>query len=198
MSLEIELDKFLKIKTNGRDDSQSNFINFPYEPTPYCVLQALSNTDYITKKDKIVDYGCGKGRVDFYLAYATKAKMVGIEYDIRLYNRAMDNKDTCICPNRVEFFHINASSYIFPDDATGAYFFNPFSVLILNDVIKKIKESKERNNREIKLFFYYPSDDYLIYLNEIENNDIIHLEDIDCSNMFKKNEEKEIISIFKI
>jgi hypothetical protein len=66
------------------------------------------------------------------------------------------------------------------------------------NVIKKIKESKERNNREIKLFFYYPSDDYLIYLNEIENNDIIHLEDIDCSNMFKKNEEKEIISIFKI
>ena len=44
MSLEIELDKLLKIKTSGRDDSHSNLINFPYEATPYLVLQALSNT----------------------------------------------------------------------------------------------------------------------------------------------------------
>ena len=29
MDLEIELDKLLKIRTSGRDDSQSNYINFP-------------------------------------------------------------------------------------------------------------------------------------------------------------------------
>ena len=52
MSLEIELDKILKIKTTGRDDTNSNYLNFPYEPTPYVVLQSLINTGYITKKDK--------------------------------------------------------------------------------------------------------------------------------------------------
>ena len=48
MELEVELDKFLKIKTNGRDDSNSNFTNYPYEATPYKVLQNLGNSGYIT------------------------------------------------------------------------------------------------------------------------------------------------------
>lgn len=34
MDLEVELDRFLKIKTNGRDDSASNYLNYPYEATP--------------------------------------------------------------------------------------------------------------------------------------------------------------------
>ena len=58
MDLEVELDHYLKIKTNGRDDSQSNFINYPYEATPYCILQALANSGLITKRDTIIDFGC--------------------------------------------------------------------------------------------------------------------------------------------
>lgn len=65
MDLEVELDKLLKIKTNGRDDTNSNHINYPYEATPYSVLQVLANSGYIRKKDKIIDFGCGKGRVSF-------------------------------------------------------------------------------------------------------------------------------------
>ena len=60
--LEVELDKLLKIKTNGRDDSNSNFINYPYEPTPYSVLQILANSGFLSKRDKIVDFGCQAGR----------------------------------------------------------------------------------------------------------------------------------------
>lgn len=86
MELEVELDKFLKIKTNGRDDSSSNYSNYPYEPTPYIVLQGLCNSGYISKKDKIIDFGSGKGRVDFYLSFAAKAKMIGVEINERLYN----------------------------------------------------------------------------------------------------------------
>ena len=51
MYLENELDKFLKIKTSGRDASNSNYLNFPYEATPYSVLQELANSGHITKKD---------------------------------------------------------------------------------------------------------------------------------------------------
>lgn len=196
MDLEIELDKHLKIKTNGRDDSHSNFVNYPYEPTPYCVLQALGNSGYITKQDKIVDYGCGKGRVDFFLAYNNKAKMIGVEYDLRLYNTAMENHKRAISSTRVQFENINASIYQFPLDATGAYFFNPFSIDVLTDVIKNIKESIKKNNREVKLFFYYPSREYLAFLNDDES--ITHLEDIDCSSLFKHVEYRERIGIYKI
>ena len=79
--LEVELDRFLKIKTNGRDDSVSTPINYPYEATPYSVLQTLANSGYIKKNDRLIDYGCGKGRVSFYLAYSNKCNMIGVEYD---------------------------------------------------------------------------------------------------------------------
>ena len=65
-------DKLLQIKTTGRDDSNSDQYRYPYEPTPYCVLERLANSGLIRKKDVILDYGCGKGRVDFFLSYQTK------------------------------------------------------------------------------------------------------------------------------
>lgn len=196
MGLEIELDKFLKIKTNGRDDTQANFVNFPYEPTPYCILQALANSGYITKRDKIIDYGCGKGRVDFFLAYSTKAKMIGVEYDERLYNRALDNHFRAISSNRVEIVHCNAKDYLIDDDVTAAYFFNPFSIEILSYVINNIREAKKRTNKEYKLFFYYISKEYLEFIKE--NNDIILLENIDCMDLFNNKDKREYIAIYKL
>lgn len=57
-------DKLLQIKTTGRDDSNSDQYHYPYEPTPYIVLERLANSGLIRKKDVVLDYGCGKGRVD--------------------------------------------------------------------------------------------------------------------------------------
>ena len=196
MYLENELDKFLKIKTSGRDASNSNYLNFPYEATPYSVLQELANSGHITKKDLIVDFGSGKGRVDFYLAYATKAKMIGIEYDSRLYNTSLENKKTGISSNKVEFILSNALDYTFPDSATAAYFFNPFSIKILEEVMNNIKKSIKNNKRVVKLFFYYPSKEYIEYLNNDEN--IAHLEDIDCRHLFNNEDQKEYIKIYMI
>ena len=53
-------DKLLHIKTMGRDDSQSDQYRYPYEPTPYSVLQRLANTGLIRKNNMLLDYGCGK------------------------------------------------------------------------------------------------------------------------------------------
>jgi tRNA A58 N-methylase Trm61 len=196
MSLEIELDKHLKIKTNGRDDSNSNFTNYPYEATPYVVLQTLSNSGYIKKGDKIIDYGCGKGRVSFYLAYSNKCNMIGVEYDERLYNSALENKKRAISSNRVEFIYSNACDYNVDNDIVGAYFFNPFSIQVLKEVLKNIKNSKKNNEREIKLFFYYPSKEYLNLLDE--DLDIHHIEDIDCMDLFNTNDKREIIAIYRV
>ena len=196
MSLEMELDKILKIKTSGRDDTNSNYINFPYEATPYSVLQSLSNSGHIEKSDIIIDYGCGKGRVDFYLAYANKCNMIGVEYDERLYNTALENHKKSISSNRVNFVHSCASTYEVPTNVTAAYFFNPFSVTILKDVIENIRKSISKNKRTIKLFFYYPSKEYLSFFER--NPDIIHIEDINCMDQFKTNDKKEYITIYQM
>ena len=196
MELEVELDKFLKIKTNGRDDSNSNFTNYPYEATPYKVLQNLGNSGYITKRDTIIDYGCGKGRVDFYLAYMTKAKMIGIEYDERLFNSAIENQKKAISASRVSFVNTCASLYEVPTDVTAVYFFNPFSTTILKEVLKNIRLSKEQSDREIKLFFYYPSKEYISFLEK--NTDIIYIDNIDCTDLYKEYDKREYIAVYKM
>lgn len=193
---ERDYEKLLKIKTTGRDDSNSDLTNYPYEATSYLILKELSNSGYITKKDKLIDYGSGKGRVDFYLAYATKTKMIGIEYDERLYNKSLENHNTAISSTRVEFINCCATKYEVPDDITGAYFFNPFSIEILQQVLNNIYTSFDNDKRNITLFFYYPSDKYKNLLNNEKN--LVHIEDINCESLFKSEDKREYISIYNI
>ena len=85
---ETQWDKLLHIKTSGRDDSRADQYYYPYEPTPYSVLERLANEGYIGKKNLLIDYGCGKGRVDCFLAYQTRCRTIGIEYDDRIFKVA--------------------------------------------------------------------------------------------------------------
>ena len=39
---EKQWDRLLKIKTLGRDDSNADQYRYPYEPTPYAVLERLA------------------------------------------------------------------------------------------------------------------------------------------------------------
>ena len=90
--LALQWDKLLRIKTTGRDDSMADQYRYPYEPTPYSVLERLAGSGYISKRNVLLDYGCGKGRVDFYLSYQTRCRTMGIEYDPRMYERALSNQ----------------------------------------------------------------------------------------------------------
>ncbi len=193
--MELELDKLLRIKTSGRDDSNSDLTNFPYEPTPYSVLELLANSGYLSKNDVVIDYGSGKGRVDFYLAYYLKCHMIGVEYDNRLFQRAISNLKDAKSKSRVEFVLKNASEYEIPNNAKALYFFNPFNISVLIDVINNLKESIKKNKRNVLLIFYYPSKKYLEYLNS--EKDIKHIDDLDCKELFN-NDSREVISIYKI
>lgn len=189
-------DKLLKIKTSGRDDSNSDQYYFPYEPTPYCVLERLANSELIKKGDAVLDYGCGKGRVDFYLAYQVKARAVGIEYDDRIYTSAMENRKNAVSGGRVNFVLQSAESFDVPNDVNRCYFFNPFSVEILQKVMAKIVKSYYQNPREILLFFYYPSQEYISYLMTVD--ELEFFDQIDCSDLFEGRNMREQIMIFKM
>ena len=47
---EKEWDSLLKIQTTGRDDSKADQYRYPYEPTPYPVLERLAGSGLIGKK----------------------------------------------------------------------------------------------------------------------------------------------------
>ena len=135
---ETEWDKFLKIKTTGRDDSHSDQYRYPYEPTPYRVLERLAGSGYIGKRNTVLDYGCGKGRVGLFLAYQIRCRCVGIEYDERIYEAAVRNKESAAAGTRADFVHARAEVYKVPDPADRFY------------------------------FFYYPSDEYVSYLMTVD------------------------------
>ena len=189
-------DKILQIKTRGRDDSNADQYRFPYEPTPYCVLERLAESGLFTKKDIILDYGCGKGRVGFFLSYQTKAKTVGIEYDSRIYEKALENKKTAVSRIGTEFVLTRAEEYVVPKEVNRCYFFNPFSVEILRKVIARMIESYYENPREIFLFFYYPSDEYMCYLMTVY--ELEFYDETECYDLFEDHDTRERIMIFRL
>ena len=78
MDKEISWDKILQIKTVGRDDKNADEYRYPYEPTPYSVLERLTESELFGEGNTVLDYGCGKGRVGFFFSYRTKAQAIGI------------------------------------------------------------------------------------------------------------------------
>lgn len=193
---EIRWDRLLNIHTTGRDDTDSDQYRYPYEPTPYSVLERLANSGLIRKGNTMIDYGCGKGRVDFFLSYQTRCRSIGIEYNERIYERAVQNKNTAAASGRVEFELADATQYAVPMDVDRIYFFNPFSLEILQKVIGRVLKSYYENMRQIKLFFYYPSDEYISYLMAVD--ELMFSDEIDCRDLFDGENTRERIVIFDL
>ena len=87
---EREWDKRLHIKTIGREDEDNPHYS-PYEPTPYSVLQRLADSGHIGRKDHLLDYGCGKGRVAFFMAATVGCRVTGIDHSQKLIDMAKEN-----------------------------------------------------------------------------------------------------------
>ena len=189
-------DASLRIQTCGRDESGADAYHHPYEPTPYSVLERLANSGLIGKDDAVLDYGCGKGRVGFFLSYRTKAKTIGIEYDDRIYHSALENQKAAISRIKPDFVLTKAEEYEVPPEVNRCYFFNPFSAEILHKVMARILESWYENPREIFLFFYYPADEFISYLMTVD--ELEFYDEIECDDLFAGNDPRERIMIFQL
>ena len=189
-------DKILQIKTVGRDDTNSDEYRYPYEPTPYSVLERLSSTELFGKDDVVLDYGCGKGRVGFFLSCRAQAKTVGIEYDAGIYQSALENQKTAHKRAKADFVLTRAEEYEVPSEVNRCYFFNPFSVEILQKAMARIIESWYADPREILLFFYYPSDEFMCYLMTLD--ELEFYDEIECGDLFEGNDSRERIMVFEL
>lgn len=189
-------DALLQIQTTGRDESNADAYHHPYEPTSYSVLERLIHSGLINECDTVLDYGCGKGRVDFFLSYRTKAKTIGIEYDAHIYKSARENLENVISRVKPQFVLANAENYEVPPEVNRCYFFNPFSEEILHKVMARIIESYYENPREIFLFFYYPADEYMAYLMTVD--ELEFYDEIECDDLFEGYDQRERIMIFQL
>ena len=105
------------------------------------------------KGKSLLDYGCGKGRVDFFLSAQTRCRSIGVEYDDRIYAKAVENKKAAVSGARTEFVLESAENFPVPAEVDRVYFFNPFSLEILRKAMTRLLESYYENPREIQLFF---------------------------------------------
>ena len=191
---ETDWDTSLQIHTIGRDDTNADQYHHPYEPTPYCVLERLVASGLFRPEDVVLDYGCGKGRVGFFLGYRTKTQTIGIEYDPRIHAGAEENRRTTISRGKPEFVLTRAEEYAVPPQVNRCYFFIPFSVEILHKVMARILESWYEHPRDIYLFFYYPADEYMAYLMTVE--ELEFYDEIECDDLFEGYDERERVMIF--
>ena len=188
-------DQRLQIQTIGRDESGADQYRHPYEPTPYCVLERLADSGLVGQGNVLLDYGCGKGRVGFFLSHQTGAKVVGIEYDRHIYESALENQRSAVSGAKADFLLTRAEVYEVPRAVDRCYFFNPFTIEILRKTLSRILESYYESPREIFLFFYYPADDYVAALMTLE--ELEFYDEIECDDLFP-GDPRERILIFQL
>jgi SAM-dependent methyltransferase len=163
-------DKILNVKTSGDQNGNHTSIHYHrYEPTPYSALDIFFKEYKLNSKDSFVDFGCGKGRLNFFSNYLFNVNAVGIEMDEAFVYEAMLNKDQYLKNFRsrgekISFIRCLAEEYQISPAENRFYFFNPFSVQIFMNVLKNIMKSVEEDYREVDVILYYPSEDYIFYL----------------------------------
>ena len=162
-SSDLNWDRKLNVSTESVDYSDEDNQNYGYDPTPYIVLERLVELDVLKKEDVVVDYGCGKGRICFFINSQVGCRTVGIDHNERLLEIARENLESYGNGADIDFVNSKAEDYV-PDGANRLYFFNPFSSHIFQKVLRRIGESYDRNPREILIFFYYSTIEYKLYL----------------------------------
>lgn len=137
-----------------------------------------------------------KRQSGIFLSYKAKANTVGIEYDEKIYRLALENQKSAVSRAKSRFVLTKAEEYEVTADINRCYFFNPFSAEILRKVMARIIESYYTVPREIFLFFYYPSDEYIGYLMTLDELDFY--DEIECEDLFNGTDRRERILIFKL
>lgn len=157
-------DKQLGIRTTGinRLSPKEYPDNFQTESTDYYVLDELFKEYQFQTEGRFVDFGCGKGRVLFYVNYHFKRQVVGIELNPTSYRQLEENRQNYLnkYPHAQDMFTLYqgyAEGYAIDPLDTIFYFFNPFALNIVKQILKNIMYSIETHPRSIEIIFYYPN-----------------------------------------
>jgi len=194
-------EKLLNIKTSGEQKWDTKHTNYhPYEPTSYSALEILFEQYKVESNDYIIDFGCGKGRLIFYINHFFKSNVTGIEMNSDFYKEAIYNKESYLKKHKKNTDKINflccfAQDYNIKPIDNKFYFFNPFSIKIFIKVVENILDSVEKYNRAVELILYYPSDDYIYYLEN--NTSFVLTNEIKLTNI-NKNDFNERFLIYKL
>ena len=194
-------ERLFNIKTTGEQQGfyESHHYN-RYEATSYFALETLFKEYTLSSNDCIVVFGCGKGRLSFYINYYYNCKITGIEMNNNYFDICINNKKNYLKnynkeKNKIEFLNIFAEKYKISSTDNKFYFFNPFSVQLFMKVINNILISLEKSPRDIDLILYYPSDEYIYYLENYTG--FLLYKEIELPNL-SINDKRQKFSIYRL
>ena len=170
---ERDYDAFLNIKTAGDQQGFNDSFHYHrYEPTSYHALETLCKQYELKASDSIVDFGCGKGRLNFFIHHLFHASVIGVEMNETFYQDAVENRTNYLKKHKnsgdqIHFHCCLAEEYQINPSDNRFYFFNPFSIQIFMKIINNILISVEKSERDIELVLYYPSEDYIYFLDNL-------------------------------
>lgn len=194
-------DRMLGIKpTSGLQLLSNSVHQNRYEATPYEALEALCAEYPFEKKDEVVDYGCGKGRVPFFLHNRYKLSVTGVEVNPHLYQEVLENQAGYLGKVKkeegsIQFERTLAEEYEVTSGQNKFYFFNPFSTQIFIKVVNNILKSVEREHRIVDIILYYPTTEYLHFLHDRTAFELY--DDIKVAGLFEKDEHERFL-IFRL
>ncbi|MFK2826613.1 methyltransferase [Bacillus sp. B190/17] len=194
---EKQRDQQLQIKTTGmREKPHSSIHCNRYEATPYIALDELFYEYELERSDRVVDFGCGKGRLPFYIHDRFAVSVTGIEINEQLYQEALENQKNYMKRGRrkegsIHFECCPAEKYEIKRLDNRFYFFNPFSIQVFMKVIRNILLSVEENDRPIDVILYYPTTEYVHFL-EIQTTFQL-LAEVKVRGLYEKNENERFL-----
>ena len=149
----------VKLKLNSNDPSYLHAVSYKGSDPKYFrdAIRALP-IDY--KNFVFIDFGSGKGRAILMASEFPFKKIAGVEFSEELHRIAQDNilrfhSDLLKCDN-IQSVCIDAVAYPLPDDCLVCYFYNPFDVTIMAQILLNIRKSLLRNPRDIFIVYYNP------------------------------------------
>lgn len=134
--------------------NQKSFKEPHIHPCPYYFNHKLSK--FINKKKikKVVELGCGFGRITNYLANNTNAKIFGYELDYEAFQSANRNKYTNVSIKHNDILKVNYNKNKFDAYILNDPFFQPTkkNIDIYKNLVKKIYKSKKNSKKKYYFF----------------------------------------------
>lgn len=158
------MDNFLNIETEEvrewSDRSKMRVYNRT-EATPYQVLDQLFDVYEWPNAANLVDFGCGTGRLAFYVHHYFNIPVTGLELNrevfpglqenLKRYRSAFELND-----NKLNFLLEAAEDYQVQPGNNVFYFFNPFVASVFKRVLSNIEKSLAEHPRPADIILYYP------------------------------------------
>jgi 16S rRNA G966 N2-methylase RsmD len=110
------------------------------------------------KTATLLDLGSGKGRMTCYAMQRGFGKVIGVEWSPELCSISHSNMENLISStdskSKYEFINGDAAKYRIPDDVDVIWMFNPFTGIVLEEVLQNIQNAGRQ--KELYIIFANP------------------------------------------